>query len=57
MLNEKNIEINITLQKNNNFPYIQFKQKKDEYLFFRLPFPFDIINNTLTCNFVGKINP
>ncbi|ETB56841.1 hypothetical protein YYC_05210 [Plasmodium yoelii 17X] len=54
MLNEKNIEINITLQRNNNFPYIQLKQKTDEYLFFRLPFPFDIINHTLKCNF-GKI--
>ncbi|VTZ69112.1 conserved Plasmodium protein, unknown function [Plasmodium chabaudi chabaudi] len=54
MLNEKSLEINITLQRNNHLAYSQMKQKGDEYLFFRLPFPFDIIDHTLKCNF-GKI--
>ncbi|VEV57248.1 conserved Plasmodium protein, unknown function [Plasmodium vinckei vinckei] len=55
LLNEKNLEINITLQRNNHWAYSQMKQKGDEYLFFRLPFPFDIIDHTLKCNF-GKIH-
>ncbi|SBT73624.1 conserved Plasmodium protein, unknown function [Plasmodium ovale] len=53
-VNEKQVEINVTLQRNDKMPSIKIEKKTNEYFFLRLPFPGEIASHSLRCNMVTR---
>ncbi|SBT71754.1 conserved Plasmodium protein, unknown function [Plasmodium malariae] len=53
-INEKQVEINVTLKWSDEIPCIKIEKKSNEYLFLRLPFLSEIVHHNLKWN-LGKV--